>query len=109
MTRRRIVALGAVLASLMVAQAAHAQYGAPPPGSPPPPGYYAPPTAPPPTVNRDGFIFGFSIGGGAILPDCENCEGLGGGAISFHFGGMLSPRFALLGDASGVAHTFEDN
>jgi hypothetical protein len=84
-----------------------------PPPSPPPPGYaqppppyYAPQPAPMPTPYRNGLIFGFTIGGGAI--GCEDCdESLEGIAGSFHIGGMLTPRLALMFDGSSVIH-FDD-
>jgi hypothetical protein len=102
------VALGALLGAAGVAAG---QPGAPPP--PPPPGGaggYGPPP-PQPTygvVDRHGFMAGFSIGAGSMVPDCDGCDSESGIAVDGHLGGMLSPRFALMWDGSVVAHT-EDN
>jgi len=82
--------------------------GAPPP--PPPPGYgppppYGPPPAPPPGIQRQGFIVGFSIGGGAMMVNCDGCDSQSGVAFDLHLGGMINPTLAIVWDGSGVAHT----
>jgi len=52
-------------------------------------------------VERQGFLIGFSIGGGAI--DCADCDSLSGVAADFHIGGMLNEKVALMYDGSAVA------
>lgn len=112
MTGRRIVALSAVLAATLVAQAAFAQTypPPPPPGGGPPPSYYGPPPAPPPPgVQRDGLVIGFSLGWGAMsTSDCPDCDSLAGLGLSLHIGAMLNERLALMFDGSGVAHPIEN-
>jgi hypothetical protein len=77
----------------------------------PQPGYYgAPPPPPPPGVIRSGFIFGGSIGLGAInFTDCEGCDALGGLALQFHLGGMVGPNLALMFDGATVMHLLDDD
>ena len=108
------IALAAIVCAALAGEAA-GQYGPPPPpppSQPPPPppppppgtgpGYYA---APEPTVVRDGFTIGASIGlGGINDSSCDDCDALGGLALELHLGGMLTPRLALIGDASMIAH-----
>ena len=74
---KKTMTLGALVSVLFVSSAALAQYGEPPP-PPPPPAYAPPPTyAPPPAyqqprgLSRDGFLIGFSIGGGSISAECD--------------------------------------
>lgn len=60
-----------------------------------------------PDIQRSGFIIGFSLGGGSMVPDCDGCESLSGLALDFHLGGMLKPDLALMFDAYGVVHSEE--
>jgi len=57
-----------------------------------------------PEPERSGFMYGGSLGGGAIVPSCDGCKTLGGLAIDIHLGWMIVPRFALMYDGSGVVH-----
>lgn len=106
MTRLSVSTLVSALL-LTSATAAVAQPAASPP--PPPPGYgYAPPPPSFGVVRREGFLIGFSLGGGAFsLADCDDCESMDGVALDLHLGGMLTPRLALMFDGSGVAHSLE--
>ena len=74
------------------------------------PGTYTSPPPPPPTsVIRSGFIFGGSVGLGAIsFTDCDDCEVLGGLGLQFHLGGMLAPNLALMFDGATVLHPLDD-
>jgi hypothetical protein len=58
------------LISLLLPSVALSQPGAPPP-PPPGGGYYAPPPAPV-GLQRSGFVFGFSLGGGTF--NCGECR-----------------------------------
>jgi len=54
-------------------------------------------------IDRKGFVIGFSVGGGSA--SCATCETKGAAALSFHLGGMLTPRVALLYDTAAVNFT----
>lgn len=54
----------------------------------------------PPT--RHGFVIGGALGGGVIWAGCEDCDVRPSMGLDFHVGGMLSPRLALLFNASGA-------
>ncbi|HET6610497.1 MAG TPA: outer membrane beta-barrel protein [Kofleriaceae bacterium] len=59
-------------------------------------------------VNRDGFIIGFSVGGGHLSADCEGCgDSLGAFAADLHLGGMINPRLAITGDVWVLGHSEE--
>jgi hypothetical protein len=114
-------ALAFVALAVTTAAPAFAQYG-PPPGPPPPPpgqgggyyqqgpGYYPPP--PPPGVQRRGFTFGGSLGGGSFTThDEDGNEGfeLEGVALEGHLGGMITPRLAVLFDLWAVGGNVNDD
>jgi hypothetical protein len=105
-----LFAAASLLAVIVLGSSAHAQDGAPPPGygAPPPPGYYPPPPPPPPPgLHRDGFVIGFSIGGGSLTFSDDvgtESDSLGGPAFDLHLGAMLMPNLAILGDGWGVGH-----
>lgn len=113
--RRAILAAAASLALVALPSVAAAQapgaYGPPRAYQPPAPGPVMP-TYTPPQVRR-GFVFGFGIGGGSInVVDESGADGeeFDGASFEVHIGGMLSPRFALLGEVWGVVHhSDEDN
>lgn len=100
--------LASLLSTLLVSTAAPAAaQPVPPPG---PPGAGAPPptSADLGTVDRRGFIIGFSLGAGSFtLADCSSCEALNGVGFDLHLGGMLTPRLALMWDGSGVVHPMD--
>jgi hypothetical protein len=107
--RHQTLAVGLLAAAGVLAigvGTAAAQYGPgghpppPPPGYGPPPAHHAPP---PPGIHRSGFIIGFSLGGGSMIPDCSECDSLNGPAFAIHLGGMVAPNLALMWDGSGVA------
>ncbi|HEX6765528.1 MAG TPA: hypothetical protein VF103_08630 [Polyangiaceae bacterium] len=51
---------------------------------------------------RHGFVGGGALGGGVITAGCDGCDVHGAIGIDLHLGGMLTPRLALLFDASGA-------
>lgn len=52
---------------------------------------------------RNGFVIGGALGGGVIWAGCDDCDVRASIGLDFHVGGMLSPRLALLFNASGAA------
>lgn len=123
--RRGWVTTATVAAVVALAPAAFAQpqpppppdqpggpYGGPPPpppdaARPPPPDDYPPQPQPPPPAafERRGWFAGFHLGLGSLtVNDGDRSESFGGLAIGGHFGGMLSPRFALLVELDAGAH-----
>jgi hypothetical protein len=52
-------------------------------------------------VQRNGFLFGFAIGGGQL--SCDGCESKSGPAVDLHLGAMVSDKMALMFDGSGIA------
>jgi hypothetical protein len=62
----------------------------------------------PAEFQRDGFLIGFGLGGGAIVPDCNGCESLDGPGVEIHIGGMLTPQVGLMFDTSVVVASFDD-
>lgn len=52
---------------------------------------------------RQGFIIGFGVGGGAMT--CDGCSSLNGPAAEVHLGTMLNGKTAIVLDGSGVAKT----
>ncbi len=114
MLGRRFVAGTAVVGAMLVSMAAQAQTYPPPPPpgggyGAPPPGYAPAPQPPPPGVQREGLMFGISLGWGAIQSsDCSDCEDLAGLGLALHIGGMLNPRLAIMFDGSGVGHPIEN-
>jgi hypothetical protein len=55
-------------------------------------------------VVRHGLVFGGALGGGSISAGCDGCDHRASLGLDLHVGGMLSPRLALLFDASGAAN-----
>src|SRR6185369_13049751 len=108
MRRLTLGAFTAAAVLLGTLSVAHAQYRQAPPGYGPPPGYYPPP---PPSryVYRSGLVIGGSLGVGGIASS-NNCGGDCGAAFAIegHIGGMLNPRFALMGDFWLNAHSNPD-
>ena len=51
-------------------------------------------------ADRNGFIWGFSVGGGSL--SCDGCETESGVAVGVHGGGMIDPKLAVLFDGQGV-------
>jgi hypothetical protein len=94
------VTSAAVLACLLgLPGVTFAQTGYYPPGPSP-----SPPAAALETVRREGLYFGFGLGGGSFnVGACEACDKFNGPAVDFHVGGMLTPRWGLVLDLSGVA------
>tara|TARA_R110002096_G_scaffold433887_2_gene653771 strand:- start:79345 stop:79959 length:615 start_codon:yes stop_codon:yes gene_type:complete len=109
MSRLTIPTVAASL--LLLTGTAAAQYAQPAP-PPPPPGYQQPNYGPPPApigIQRDGFVIGFSVGGGVLTNDqCDSCDSLEGGAFELHLGFMVTPQLALLVEGFGVSHTEQD-
>jgi len=94
-----VVALG-VLGTALPAQAQGYRRG----------GYYGGPPPPPRGVLRSGFVLGGSIGiGGIFFEDCDGCDGLGGLALQFDLGGMVSPTVAILFDGAINLHWFDED
>ena len=54
------------------------------------------------SVERKGFVFGGSVGGGWI--QCDGCETLSGLSVGFFTGWMLRERLALVVDGVSVMH-----
>lgn len=115
---RAMIPIFAGTALLAASAVASAQPGVPPQPAPraAQPGYRAAPPPPPPVYRvqsrhhfeRRGFTYGLALGAGGMNSKAGNvtCADCGGepitGAFSFHLGGMLSPRFALLFEYSGT-------
>jgi hypothetical protein len=57
---------------------------------------------------RHGFVFGGALGGGVIWAGCEDCDVRASIGLDVHAGGMLSPRLALLFNASGATSYTQD-
>ncbi len=53
-------------------------------------------------VERQGFLIGFTVGGGKL--DCDGCESSGAGGFGFHLGGSLSKKVTLAAELFAVAH-----
>ena len=90
------VVLLTVLGSVSVAEAQ---------GSPP--SYHPPPSTPPRGVFRGGIVWGFAVGLGDL--SSSNCLASGCGAafvLEGHFGGMISPRAALMFEGGGADHPY---
>lgn len=86
---KRLLTIAAVVLALGVASNAAAQRG----GS---------------AVEREGFLFGFSIGGGSI--SCEDCDGSASGpTLDLHIGTMVGEKMAVMFDGSGIAVSEEDD
>ena len=51
---------------------------------------------------RHGFVGGGALGGGIITAGCDGCDVRAAIGLDLHLGGMLTPRLALLFDASGA-------
>ena len=102
---KRLFSLCAFASILLFSTLAIAQYQAPPP---PPPNSYGPPPAQlsPPTLERNGFMWGFSVGGGTLTG--ENCSGEelecseSGAAVSVSIGAALQPKLGIMLDGSVV-------
>ena len=124
-TRLVHAAAAALAVAILAPSVAGAQPGAPPP---PPPGpspapYYGPPVgrhqqpdqAPGGFWWRRGLTLGFSVGLGSTSNEngpigCIGCDydpvAVG---LDFHIGGMITPRFALMFEAQGIAQTLDAN
>jgi hypothetical protein len=59
-------------------------------------------------VERSGFLIGFSLGGGSVMPDCDGCETKSGPALDIHVGGMLNEKLALMFDGTGITWSIDD-
>ena len=114
-TRRILGAIACAAALLLFLSNADAQPGA---GAPTPsPGYATPPPQPfaqpppPPGIYRHGWIMGFGFGFGSITANdtFESGEELDGVFGNLHFGGMVSPRLALMVEVWGGTHRFRDD
>jgi hypothetical protein len=57
---------------------------------------------------RRGFVIGGALGGGVIWAGCDDCDVRPSIGLDFHVGGMLSPRLALLFNASGATSYTQD-
>ncbi len=57
---------------------------------------------------RHGFVIGGALGGGVIWAGCDDCDVRPSIGLDFHVGGMLSPRLALLFNASGATSYTQD-
>ena len=105
----RLIIPTIVTSSFLLAGTAAAQGYAPPGPPPPPPAYQQPNYGPPPApmgIQRDGFVIGFSIGGGLLTNDsCDTCDSLEGPGAELHLGFMLTPQLALLVEGYAVSHT----
>lgn len=79
----------------------------------PTPGRYGYPAPPPPprTPVRDGFVLGFSVGGGSYRLTCgELCmpfaaDRYQGGSFSLHIGGMIGPASAIVFDLWAIGYS----
>lgn len=111
--RNSLIKLAVVLAVAAVPAIAAAQPGAQPGGG----GYYSQPssTTPGGFWDREGRLtWGLSLGLGGMSSDdgpieCPSCDynPLAVG-LSVHFGGMLSSRFALMGELQGNVQTIQE-
>lgn len=57
------------------------------------------------SAERDGFLIGFGLGGGAL--DCEPCESSGAFAGTIEIGGSIKRDVALLVETVAVGHEEE--
>ena len=63
-----------------------------------------------PFDRHKGLMFGMGIGGGVITFDgCDMCDVRPGIAIDGSIGWFLSPRFALMYDATGAIGLFSES
>ena len=58
-------------------------------------------------AERDGFLIGFTIGGGALY--CDTCESSGAGAFGFELGGSVSEKVSIHFDTVGLGHEESDH
>jgi len=105
----RLSILTIVTSSFLLAGTAAAQ-GYPQGPPPPPPAYQQPnnygPAPAPMGIQREGFVIGFSLGGGLLTNDsCDTCDSLDGPAGDLHLGFMINPKLALLVEGYAVSHT----
>lgn len=56
-------------------------------------------------VHRSGLTFGLGLGAGLIARSCDGCEVAAGPAVELHVGALLTPRLALLWEASGAGRS----
>jgi hypothetical protein len=101
-----LVPLVLVVAPRLAQGQANPNSAVPPPGVPPPP----PPALIEPLdpVERDGLTFGFAVGGGSLVPDCDNCTALDGVAFAGYIGVAVLPRLSVVFDLSNVVHPRAD-
>jgi hypothetical protein len=57
-------------------------------------------------VDREGFLIGFSVGGGSM--SCGGCQSKAGPAVSFQIGSMVTDKLAVMLDATGMAISESD-
>lgn len=54
---------------------------------------------------RHGLTFGIGLSVGSLVADCTECsETFAAGGLDVHVGFMVTPRFAILGEAWTMAH-----
>jgi hypothetical protein len=58
-------------------------------------------------ADRQGFVWGFSVGGGSL--SCDGCESESGVAVGVHAGGMIDDKMAILFDGQGVGISEPDD
>jgi Outer membrane protein beta-barrel domain len=86
---KRLLTIAAVVLALGVASNAAAQRGG---GA----------------VEREGFLFGFAVGGGSI--SCKDCDGSSSGpTLDLHIGTMVGEKMAVMLDGSGIAVSEDDS
>jgi hypothetical protein len=58
-------------------------------------------------VEREGFLIGFALGGGAL--SCKDCASKAGPVVDFQVGLMVNDRLAIMLDGMGMAVAESDN